>query len=152
MSLSVTITGTKEVIANLEALKSSVQKRLIEGAGRAALKPVVADVRGRVPKNTGTLRKSIGVKKAKRSPKGEVVLSVGARWGYEWTDAKGKKHNPFFYAIPIEFGHDIKNPETGQVVAHVPPVSMFRSAYERWADQIIATFETELIARMDAIA
>lgn len=151
MSVTFQVTGDKEVIDKLRELRSSMQKRVVEGAGRAALKPVTADVRARCPVsvNGGHLRKSIGVKKSKKSAPGEIVLSVGARFGYGWTDADGKKHDPFYYSIPVEYGHVVKNPKTGKVVGFVPPSGAFRGAYERNRDRVVETFADELAARIE---
>jgi hypothetical protein len=149
MSVEMSVTGIPDVMAKLEQLSVSMQKRLILAAGRAALKPVVADVRARVPVKTGTLKKSIGVKKAKRSPAGTIVLSVGARGGFSYVDEDGKRQNPFFYSIPIEYGHVLKNPRSGAVVGYVAPVGMFRAAYEKNRIQVVEDFGAELSRRID---
>ncbi len=151
MSIEVTVSGDKETMAALAELRNSVQKRLVEGAGRAALKPVVADVRARCPVNTGALKKSIGTKKASKAyvQDGEIVLSVGARHGFEYTDADGKKHDPFWYATPLEYGHDLKMPGSDKVVAHLAPLGMFRAAFERNRNQIVEDFASELRDRVE---
>ncbi len=149
MSIEFSIHGDKEVMAKLADLRGSIQKRLVEGAGRAALKPVVADVRARCPVNSGTLKRSIGTKKAKRPNPGEVVLSVGARPGYGFIGADGKKHNPFFYAIPLEYGHSVKFSKDGPIVGHVAPVGMFRAAYDRNRESVIEDFGEELKSRIE---
>ncbi len=142
------VTGDRDVMSKLSKLADKVAKKLVEAAGRAALKPVVADVRARVPVQHGVLRKSIGTKKAKRTPKNQVVLSVGARWGFDYEDEDGVKRNPFWYAIPVEYGHVVKR--HGQVVANVPPAGMFRGAYERHKEAVVERFYEELMSRIEA--
>lgn len=172
MSMDMTITGDLGVLRSLEQFSISVQKRLVERAGRAALKPLIPIARGRVPnggggsgairgkagkfestfqwKNSGQLKASIGVKKSKRVARGEVVLSVGPRRGFDWTDEAGKKHDPFYYGIPVEYGHDIKR--DGQVVAHVAPAGFMRAAYEAGRLTIVEDFARELRERIEVEA
>jgi hypothetical protein len=153
MSLTMEVTGINETIAKLAELRSSMQKRLVEGAGRAALKPVVADVRARVPVGEGWLRKSIGTKKSKKNLQpGEIVLSVGARFGFNHVDVEtGKNVDPFFYSIPVEYGHVVKNPYTGQVVGWIAPAGMFRAAYERGRVRVVDDFANELETRIGEV-
>lgn len=150
MSLEIKVTGVQETIAKLAGLRSSMQKRLVEGAGRAALKPVIADVRARVPVSTGAMRKSIGTKKSRKNVKpGEIVLSVGARRGFAYIDEKGKKQDPFFYSIPVEYGHVLKNEKTGEAQLWIAPVGMFRAAYEHGRERVVDDFAKELEDRIE---
>lgn len=142
MNLSMTISGTSDVIRELDSIKESVQRRLIERAARFALRPVVTDARKNIPVNTGTLRRSIGVKKSKRSRSGELVLSVGPRPGYAYEE-NGVKRNPFFYGIPVEYGHVTRG---GSFVA---PAAFLRGAYERNKDSAVLSFSVRLSALIE---
>lgn len=143
--MRITTHGFAEAIAKLNELSSRVQKRLVERAGRAALKPIVASAKRRVPKDTGNLRKSIGVKKSRRVGKGEVVLLVGARRGFKWArSGRNIENDPVLYAIPVEFGH--VTPDGG----FVPPVAFLRGAYETGKVQCVTDFAEELKARVEA--
>ena len=145
--MDITISGDHEVIQNLRALSVSVGARLVERTGRAALKPVLADAKSLVPRDTGALKQSLGVKKAKRVPKGEVVLSVGARRGFEFTDAQGNKQDPFFYAGPVEYGHVIV--WQGKVIGKIAPAAFLRRAYERGRVKVVDDFAAELSTRIE---
>jgi hypothetical protein len=147
MSMDMTIQGDIDVIRALERLETRVQSRIVEAAGRAALKPVTATARARVPKDTGTLKQSIGVKKVKRLPRGLIVLSVGPRFGYAYQDAAGKKHDPFYYGIPVEYGHVIKL--KGVVVGQIAPAGFLRAAYEAHRLTIVDDFSREMRERIE---
>ncbi len=150
MSMDLMVDGLQSTLEKLKQFSTSVETRLVERAGRAALKPVVADVRGHVAVDQGALKKSIGVKKAKRVPKGLVVLSVGARRGFNYKDADGNNVDPFYYSIPYEYGHVLKR--DGKVVGHVAPAGVFRSAYERGKIKVVEDFASELNDRIEAEA
>lgn len=142
--MRVNISGAVETVARLNALSKSVQKRLVERAGRAALKPLAAAARRNVPRDTGNLRKSIGIKKSKRVGKGEVVLLVGARAGFKWARAgRNIENDPMRYAIPVEYGHVTK--EGG----FIPPVAFLRRAYESHKESVVAKFMEELSDRIE---
>lgn len=145
MSMGITVEGLDDVVAKLNRLASNTTaRRLVERAGRAALKPVVADARAHCPKDTGTLRKSIGTKKAKRTAPGVLVLSVGARRGFDFKDEHGRNHDPFFYSIPVEYGHVTKGG------GFVPPAGMFRGAYHRNRISVVDNFGSLLRDLVDA--
>lgn len=138
-SMTYTIHGDKEVIKALDELSYAVEKRLVNAAGTAALKPVVADMRATCPANTGNLRKSLGVKKIKRTPRGRIVLSAGPRQGYDWIDEKtGETHKPFKYAVPLEYGHK-----------GAPPAGFMRAAYNKHRESIVVHFAAELKERIE---
>lgn len=143
--MRITTSGFPETIAKLNELSSRVQKRLVERAGRAALKPIVNAARSRVPKDTGNLRKSIGVKKTKRVGRGEVILLVGPRDGFKWArSGRNIENDPVRYAVPVEYGHVLPGGK------FVPPVSFLRSAYESGRVKVVADFAEELRKRVDA--
>jgi len=150
MSLSITVTGASALIEKLKGLSRAVEKRIINRAAQAALKPVVATARGRVPSGTGNLRKSIGTKRVKRTPRGEFVFLVGARRGFKWGDAgTGTEHDPMRYAGPVEFGHVLKvyGKSTDVFIA---PAAFLRNAYNQHRATVVTDFAREVGARIDA--
>jgi HK97 gp10 family phage protein len=81
---------------------SKIEKRVASAAVRAASRPVVNAARAAVPRDTGQLRKSIGVK-VKRY-KGAVWAGIGPRSGFKITASDGRPRNPTQYAHLIERG------------------------------------------------
>ena len=70
------ITGLDDVLKKLKALPERVQKNVVTGAIRAGAKPIVKEARALVPKDTGTLKKSIGIKKRRSRDKNIIHFSV----------------------------------------------------------------------------
>jgi HK97 gp10 family phage protein len=143
------VTGLKETVAKLESLKNTVQKRIMRASLRAALKPVVATARRGVPRGTGNLRKSLGVKQVKRTPRGEFVFLVGARKGFKWGDASTQmEHDPMRYAGPVEMGHVLKvfGRKTG---TFIKPAGFLRNAYNQHRVSCVKMFERELKNRVE---
>jgi len=144
MSMIITTQGEADVIRNLQSLSQSVQKRMVARSALAALKPVVKTARQGCPKGTGNLRKSIGVKKVKRQPKGQFSFLVGARPGYKWAYAYANNENdPVRYIVPVEYGHRTKGG------GFVPPVGMLRAAYNQHRVTVIERFAIELKTRIE---
>ena len=81
----------KKLLKSLKQFTVRVQKNVVVGSTRAAANVVRDEMRERVPKDTGALKKSIKSKK-RRSKKTEVKFSVKA--------GKGQTHKAFF----LEYG------------------------------------------------
>ncbi len=128
-----TITGIDDVVRALDELKESTQRRLTRAAARKAMRPVVPDARRGVPRDTGTLRQSIGIKAPRRSKKGDIVVSVGPRRGFAY-EVKGEKRDPFQYGIPVEYGHVTRGG------GFVPPAGFLRAAFHRHRNAIVDRF------------
>lgn len=71
-----TVLGLDEVLKKLKKLPERVQKNVISGAIRASAKPIIKEVKALVPKDSGTLQKSIGVKKRRSKDKNIIHFSV----------------------------------------------------------------------------
>jgi len=84
-----------DLLKNLKTLPEKVQKRILVGGVRAAAKPIIIEARSLVPKNNGTLKKSIGVVKVKTRKKSLVWFTVSPR-----VDGS----NDGWYAHFLEFG------------------------------------------------
>ncbi len=92
------ITSNIDSTKLLNALKEfpiNIQNNVMEGAVRAAAKPIVEEARRLVPKDSRNLEKSIGTTKRKGTKGTEVVFAVSAR--------RGNPHDGF-YAHMVEFG------------------------------------------------
>lgn len=69
---------TIDPVVALKELKGAVQRRVMRKAVRAGAKPLVAAMRAAAPKDTGTLKKSIGVR-ITTTRKKDVVAIVGPK-------------------------------------------------------------------------
>jgi hypothetical protein len=153
MTMRITIQGEADVITNLKELKMRMQKKIINGAARAALKPIVADARSRVPKESGQLKKSLGViYGGMNRQRNAFKFRVGARKGFQH-DAINLFGQPYVadprrYAPPLEFGHDVVL--RGKIVYHIAPVGFMRGAFEAGRAKLVTDFAREVRARLDA--
>jgi HK97 gp10 family phage protein len=136
------IEGLDGVMDAMNGLADKVQQKLVREAGAKAMEPVVAEARDRCPSETGNLRESIGLKHVKmrgRYKKGLIVLSIGPRKGFDWAYAGGnRKHVPFKYGIPVEYGHVNKNG------TFTPPTYFMRTAYYNQREQVVDRFKAYL--------
>lgn len=144
---TMTITGLDEVMDNMRKLGEDVEKRLAKQAAEIAMVPVVDAAKALCPVGTGSLRESIGVKKIRmrgRYRKGMIVVSVGPRKGFDYAYVGGnRKHDPFKYGIPVEFGHVTKKG------SFVPAVTFMRTAYQNQKEGIVTRFTEELKKKVD---
>lgn len=137
MNGDISVRGLDDAIRNLDRLGDAMERRVAKKAARKAMAPVVPDARKGVPVQYGELRRSIGVKSPRRKRKGEVVISVGPRPGRA-VERDGKKHDPFLYGIPVEYGHVTRGG------GFVPPAGFMRAAFHRHRDGIVDRFSGEL--------
>ena len=93
MSSNSEIHGVDEIIKKLQKFPERIQKNVVAGAIRAGAASLSKEMKRRVPKGTGKLKKSIGVVKRKTKDKNLVRFSVAPQ------NKKGG-----FYARFIEFG------------------------------------------------
>jgi len=73
------VDGMEELLKKLRILPEKVQKNVISGAVRAGAKPMSAEAKLLVPKDTGTLKKSIGIVKRRSKDKNILHFSVTPR-------------------------------------------------------------------------
>lgn len=99
---SVKVSGVAEIQRRMQDQVPKVEKRVVSAGLRAAARPVVTRARSLVPRDTGQLRKSIGVK-VKRY-RGAVWVGIGPRAGYKIRTADGRSLNPTQYAHLVERG------------------------------------------------
>jgi HK97 gp10 family phage protein len=80
----------KDVQKALENLPKEFQKSAEKAVLRAGSKPILKAARGRVAKNTGNLKKSLGVT-ITSNKSGWVGAKVGPRSGYKYKTKTGRK-------------------------------------------------------------
>lgn len=145
--------GLEQALRNLEALTRTVRNKILRKAANASARIVLKAARQLVPKNTGLLKKSLGVRVQTYRASGTVVAIVGPRTGFKKTrqgkkiTAFGKKmkeagQNPSKYAHLVEYGHAVIYPLRkrvlsdgttiyGKVVRAMPPRPFLRPAFEQ---------------------
>ena len=113
-----TLQGDKELIRSLEALPQKVRKRVIRGALRKGMTPILQVARKTVPqqkregsrgrKVAGLLRKSLGHGKAVLYPDGRATHAIGPRTGkkFKGTSQGSRIEIPAKYAHFSEFGSE----------------------------------------------
>lgn len=105
------LTGDKELIAKLNGLGPKVYRKVVKQASRKAFAPVVKTAKEKAPKETGLLKKSIGVKQKAYPRAGRMVTIVGPRTGFAQEvvvstpfGPKKVKRDPAKYAHLVEYG------------------------------------------------
>ena len=109
------VTGLADLKAELQALEKRIVKGGVDKALRAASKPVIAAIRQEVPVETGSLKKSVGLKLRTYKGNSTRVSIIGARVKAYATD-RGKR-NPAYYAHLVEFGvkpHKVRKRNKGR--------------------------------------
>lgn len=107
--------GVDALAKTLEDLEVGVRKRVLARAVRKRAKPFVTQMRARVRKRFGQLRKSIGMKVRTYKRSGTVFAAIGVRSGFadNFILPGGRRAfiNPRNYAHLLEFGvraHSVK--------------------------------------------
>jgi HK97 gp10 family phage protein len=104
MARSATVTGDRQLRRTLARLDDKVQKKLLRQAVQASSKPVVKAARNAAPVETGTLKRSIGVKMKIYKRQATAMAIVGPRTGFGFTDDDGVRHDPANYGHLVEGG------------------------------------------------
>lgn len=94
--------GIEEMTRNLEQLGTRTALRGPSAAVRAAGSVIVKEMRRRAPRETGSLRKSLGQKVKTYKSDGTTVAIIGAR-SRTFQTSKGRR-NPANYAHLVEKG------------------------------------------------
>lgn len=89
----VEILGMDAILKKLKILPERVQKNVLVGAVRASAKPMIKEAKSLVPVESGTLKKSIGIRKRRSKDKKIVRFSVAPL-----------KKKDGWYAHFVEFG------------------------------------------------
>lgn len=96
--------GDKQLIKNLEKLGLTVGNRVVRRAANSAMGVMVKAAKAKCPKDTGTLKKSLGKKAKTYKNNGITWVAVGPRTGFETIGEDGKKNDPNKYAHLVEKG------------------------------------------------
>ena len=100
--LKMKMQGIEEMTKNLEKLGTRVALRGPAAAVRAGGSAIVKEMRSRAPKETGSLKKSMGQKVKTYRGNKTVTSIIGAR-SKRYETSKGRR-NPAYYAHLIELG------------------------------------------------
>mgnify|MGYP006935485075 CR=1 FL=1 len=112
VSVHMDLTGDKKLIAALNSLGGTQLNKIVRAAETKAMRPMAKSAKANAPVETGTLKKSIGVKTKTYRRSGTVVTVVGPRIGFEREvtveTPTGERirevRNPSKYAHLVEFG------------------------------------------------
>lgn len=100
------LAGDKELIAKLNGLGGKVYRKVVAQASRKAFAPVVSSAKSNVVKDTGLLKKSIGVKQKRYPRAGRIVTVVGPRTGFgKNIMAKTIRGEVQVYRDPVRYAH-----------------------------------------------
>lgn len=102
--------GIEELTRNLEKLGTRVALRGPPAAVRAAGTVIIKEMRRNAPKETGSLKKSLG-QKVKQYRRNKTVTSIVGARSKPYETEKGKR-NPAYYAHLVELG--VKAHRSGQ--------------------------------------
>lgn len=127
------VTGGRETAAAMRKIVPGLSVPLNE-ASRRALKPMLAATRHNAPVDTGALKRSLAIKKA-RSPKIRPVHLIGPRSDYQEGDDR-----PVRYAHILEFGRAPNSDGKGGM----PGTRFMTKAFEATAQQVLRILEKEL--------
>lgn len=110
--IKVRIRGLEQTLRALDGVKRGVRNRVIRAAVNAASTPVLKEIKSRVPKETGLLRRSIGRKMWTAKRTGTVIAIIGPRRKFRqqviakkgWR--KGKiRHSDSTFSDPTKYAH-----------------------------------------------
>jgi len=141
----VTVLGMEEILKKLKKLPERVQKNVLTGAVRASAKPMIKEAKRLVPVKSGTLKKSIGIRKRRSKNKNIIHFSVAPITSVikKLQIANGVK-KPYDYAWRIEFGNSVS---WGN--AKNPPIPFMRPAFEKEGENTIKATKEYMNKRTD---
>ncbi len=135
--------SNEDLLKALKQFPQNIQKNVIKGAVRAGCKPIVQEAKKNVPKETGNLKKSIGVVARRSKDKSKIKFAVTPRRHkklpkipYKELKKKGKLGG--YYAHMIEFG-----------TSTIPAQPFMRPAFENQDNQSIEEVKKYMAKRID---
>lgn len=141
--------GFREVQKALEELPAVMKEKVVVGATRAATKVIADEAKRNVPVDTGLLKKSIGVSKAKKSdteqnhvkfyvvPKSKILFSKKVTLA-DGSIGKLKSKIYAYYAHMVEFG-----------TKNMAPRPYLRPAYQNSAKKAVQAFQDYALKRVE---
>ena len=133
---NVRITGFDHIQSVLKDLPDAANRRVLTGALRGAAAEVRTAVRANTPRDTGNLRKSIGVEVLNTRDARRRTVRVGARTTRRGSGRSAK--NDGFYARFLEFG-----------TKYIPARPFIAPAFRSVRDRIVERIGEELVARVE---
>lgn len=136
------ITGDKELVKNLEALRTKDVLRIVRPAFKAGAAVVARDAKRRVPKRTGFLKKAIKAIAARRDASALVVMNRAVANPAEMRSVSGTRgrvrrpYRPAYIARIVERGAHLKN--GGKVAAQPFLVPALEAKRQQALDKIAA--------------
>jgi HK97 gp10 family phage protein len=100
----VKLEGFTELEKDLKTLGERVQRKVLRSAVSAAATPVLKAAKAKTPKQSGTLKKSLGRKIVTNKKTQSVTAIIGPRRGVTG-EYEGKERVPSRYAHLVENGH-----------------------------------------------
>ncbi len=128
-----TLQGDKALMRTLDRLPAAMQRRVVRPGVRAALSPINKAAKRKAPKETGLLKKSIGVKMKSFNRTGVIWGAVGVRKGFRKV-IDGKPRDPRRYAHLAEFGTET-----------VPARSFMRGAFDENKGKAFGILKTKIM-------
>ena len=100
------IRGLRQIHLNLHEVREKIEREINRQALRKAARPALrqAKANARASDETGTLRRSLGVKIKTVKRANKVIIYVGPRTKRARTGPDGRKRDPIRYAHLIELG------------------------------------------------
>ena len=146
---TVEVKGFAKLDRALKELPLKVQNRIMGKVVRSGSKVVLKEAKALVPKHTGRLKKSMTIKRLRKSKtKGRIVDSVTFK-------------EDGWYAHLIEFGHQLVKggrlggSGAGKVIGHIAAQPFLRPAFDKNKKRILdimkKTFADELVKNKDNI-
>ena len=115
------IRGDRQLRRNLTDLAGKVARKTMRKGLSKGTQVIVKEARGRAPRETGLLRRSIGKKVITYKQSGTMVGVVGIKKNVVGSGPDGEKRWPFNYAHLVEFGTYSKHSKAGGPSAFMRP-------------------------------
>lgn len=137
MSISMKVTGDKELIKKFKKLEASVQYDILKEGTEQGARIVRGDARSRIRSRTGKLRKRIKIrsKKIKMGIETEIYSDI-------------------FYSKMVELGHSIvvKTREGKKIIGHVSGKPFLTPAFESRRSEVLSAIEFKIKQRILKVA
>lgn len=119
------IEGVKEMIAAVAHLKQAARSRILRSAVGKGARIILKAAKGFAPKESGLLRKSLGVKVKVYKATGRVVGIVGPRNDPKFKQAVMRRRGKWFpsevYSNPAKYAHLVELGHAGRAPAPARP-------------------------------
>ena len=132
------VLGDKELVRKLDRLAGAALRKLARPAVARAIVPVNKAAKRMAPVETGTLKKSLGIKIKTYAWPGVVWAGVGPRQGFTGVGPDGRRRDPVNYAHLVELG-----------TTHSPAQPFLRPALDTQKPMAMAILTREIKKRLE---